>query len=68
MTGPGPDKTAKDAREERLKQALRANLKRRKAQTRARRDGAAIGDPGCTENTDPGQIPDMRTGKTSDNE
>ena len=34
MTGSGPDKTAKDAREERLKQALRANLKRRKQQSR----------------------------------
>ncbi|MEM8689857.1 MAG: hypothetical protein AAGF81_21215 [Pseudomonadota bacterium] len=34
MTGSGPDKTAKDARDERLKQALRANLKRRKQQSR----------------------------------
>jgi hypothetical protein len=31
----------KDAREARLKQALRENLKRRKAQARQRRDGEA---------------------------
>ncbi|MEM1198872.1 MAG: hypothetical protein AAGI06_06135 [Pseudomonadota bacterium] len=34
MSESGPDKSAKDAREERLKQALRANLKRRKQQSR----------------------------------
>ncbi len=31
-----PPSTAKDAREERLKSALKANLQRRKAQARAR--------------------------------
>ncbi len=34
MSESGPDKSAKDARDERLKQALRANLKRRKQQSR----------------------------------
>ena len=34
MSGTGPGKSAKDKRDERLKQALRANLKRRKQQTR----------------------------------
>ena len=35
-----PDKTRKDARAERLKQALRENLKRRKTQARERGEGA----------------------------
>lgn len=42
-TGPGPkqgSKSAKPGREDRLKAALKANMARRKAQARARADGA----------------------------
>ena len=58
QTGKPP--SAKAAREARLKQALRENLKRRKAQSRERSrtsscgeegdgDGAPTGEPGATE-------------------
>jgi len=40
-----PDAKPKDARAERLAAQLRANLQRRKAQSRARRDGEADARP-----------------------
>ena len=40
MTGPSKTIPQKDERSERLAAALRENLKRRKAQARAKRDGA----------------------------
>ena len=41
-----PQKTPKDARAARLAEQLRANLQRRKAQTRSRREGEADGRAG----------------------
>ncbi|MCG6110896.1 MAG: hypothetical protein MEQ74_01745 [Paracoccus sp.] len=63
MTDRDPDKTQAQSRDERLRQALRANLARRKQQARARAgtDGAG------TDGTDNKTAPDAggETGKDS---
>ncbi|ODT60949.1 MULTISPECIES: hypothetical protein [Paracoccus] len=61
MTDRDPDKTQAQSREERLRQALRANLARRKQQARARANAAG------TDGTDNKTAPDAggETGKDS---
>ena len=56
-----------NGREERLAQALRANLHRRKAQSRARRqgDGAASADTALKNTERPGQVADKSTDKVT---
>ena len=56
-----------NGREERLAQALRANLHRRKAQSRARRQGdGVVPDDTALKNTErPGPAADKGTGKVT---
>ena len=56
-----------NGREKRLAQALRANLHRRKAQSRARRkgDGAASADTALKNTERPGSVVDKRTDKVT---
>ena len=56
-----------NGREERLAQALRANLHRRKAQSRARRqgDGAASADTALKNTERPGSVVDTGTDKVT---
>ncbi|CAM3150046.1 hypothetical protein PANO111632_05385 [Paracoccus nototheniae] len=63
MTDRRDDKDAPDSREQRLAQALRANLARRKAQARAR----GAGPDGSADEADNKTVPDAdgETGKDS---
>ena len=45
MAGSGPQKADKDERNERLKQALRANLRRRKQQTKLKKQQDKPAEP-----------------------
>ncbi len=45
MANTGPEKPGKDDRNERLKQALRANLRRRKTQTKQKQQKDKPADP-----------------------
>ena len=44
----------RDKRQQRLAEALRRNLKRRKAQARGRKDGKPRAEPGATSDQNPG--------------